>query len=272
MKVPGSDPPFGDIWLKFARAAEHLDALKASLLSIIEDDAHTAIKIELGPSDTWRAVVNLPGVERVDPEWSLLMGEILYQLRSILDHCVNAVVPRMTSDTCFPVLESEAAFDKNTSRQLEGMGSMERTVTKLLQPFWQNPASPRDSSPWALNELARLDRHRFIHTSGLWLTADTRIAFDPPDHGTIEYSMDLPGPLKHGGVIASGRRITTPAQADVGVSVTGVPDLVLTSLDGYRSDLELSGLFVRGFDLLMYYVNMAIRAYEDPFSILLPER
>jgi hypothetical protein len=71
VKVPGSEPPFGDIWLKFTRAAEHLDALKASLLTIIEDDAHTAIKIELEPPDTWRAVLNLPGVERVDPEWSL---------------------------------------------------------------------------------------------------------------------------------------------------------------------------------------------------------
>jgi hypothetical protein len=176
----------------------------------------------------------------------------------------------MTNDTRFPVFESEESFDKNASRPLEGMGRMEWTVTKLLQPFWQNPASPRDSSPWVLNELARLDRHRFIHTSGLWLTADTRVAFDPPDRGTVEYSMGLPGPLQHGRVIARGRRITTPEHPDVGVHVTAVPDLVLTSLDGYRGAAELSGLFVRGFDLLMYFVNLAIRAYEDPFSILLP--
>jgi len=116
MGVPMLDEALGefaDIWLKFGRAADHFDTLKASLLAIIEDDVDTGIQIETDrDQSTWRAIVNLPGVKRIDPDWSLLIGEILYHLRSILDHLINAIVPAPTRDTSFPIraYEDPASF------------------------------------------------------------------------------------------------------------------------------------------------------------------
>jgi hypothetical protein len=269
MSVPLNDPAFDGVWLKYDRAREHLKALKASLLAVIEGDANTGIQIKTDPNQTtWEAIVNLPGGPRINPMWNIWIGEFLYQLRSCLDHVINIVVPAQTKDTSFPIRDSEASFDNDTERPLEGIGTMDRTVAKWLQPFWLKPNNPRDTTPWALNELANLDRHRFIHVSGLWLTEESSIAFDPPGGGTVDHAIGLPAPLEDGAVIASGRIIRTPEQPKVDVYVMAVPDLVLTSIDAYRGPMDLRGLYVRGLEQMIVFVHAAIKAFEDPVSFL----
>lgn len=274
MTIVPPNRSFLDIWRKIARAEEHLDALKASLLALIEGEADTGIKVETNADETeWKAVFNLPGDDRADPMWSIWIGEILYQLRSSLDHIINAIVLAPTKDTSFPLRDSEGSFDHDTTRQLEGIavGSVDWTVTKLLQPFWINPAAPRDTTPWALNELANLDRHRSLHATELWLTHESRVAFDPPGFGTVDWSMDLPGPIEHGAVIASGRLLRTPEQPEVTVQVLGVPDLVLARISGFRNagDFDVTALFANGLLEITDFVKVAVLAFEDPIGFLM---
>jgi hypothetical protein len=269
VSVPPPLSGFDAIYLKVGRAVEHLETLKASLLTVIEGNIDTGILIE-ADADQWRAVVNLPDAERIDPRWSLRIGEILYQLRSSLDHIINAIVPASTKDTSFPIRDSEPSFDNDTARQLEGIdiGTMDWAVTKELQPFRLNPQAPRDTTAWAMNELANLDRHRFLHTSGLWLTESSRVIFDPPGGGTIDFSMGLPGPLEHGAVIASGRLIRTPDQPEVTVKVFGVPDLVLESVAAFRGTPDLLGIKASGLLVMIGFVSEVLAAYEDPVAFL----
>ena len=140
---------------------------------------------------------------------------------------------------------------------------MDWTVTKELQPFRLLPRAPRESTPWGINELARLDRHRAVHTSGLWVTEDTRVDFAPPGGGTVD-RMELPRPLEHGAVIASGRIL----QAEVNVHVVAEPDLAIESVSAYRGTPDLQGIWVKGLIGMIGFVHEALAAYEDPAAFL----
>jgi hypothetical protein len=246
--VPPYVDPFAGVALKLARAEEHLDTLYASLQRILEPKPYPAVRIQTSPDGmNWAAVVALPDEDHPDPLWSVLVGEILYQVRSSLDHIVNALVPKITKDTLYPIRVEESSFDNDTGRQLEGIGEPYRAVIKKLQPFRTYPENPRMSVPWALNELANIDRHRFIHTSGLWLTEQSYVIFDPPGFGTIEQTVQLPIAMEYGTTLATGKILRTAEQPEVHVNFVGIPDIVITSLAAYRGltkdlNLRVSGL------------------------------
>lgn len=268
--VPPSIDVFDGIRLKIARAEKHLHTLKSSLRAVIEGDQDTGIEIKIDANDNWEAIANVSGDALVDPLWPILIGEILYQLRSSLDHVINAVATP-TKDTNFPVRDDETSFDNDTFRQLPGISTMDRTITKLFQPFELHPTDPRDSTPWALNELANLDRHRALHTSSLWLTEESRVAFIPPGCGTIDYSMNIPGPIEQGAVIASGKLLRTPRDPEVAVQVFGVPNLVLTSINAYRGPHDLRGIYVTGLRAMVTFAYEVVAAFENPLAFLAHE-
>src|SRR5205823_1915255 len=132
---------------------------------------------------------------------------------------------------------------------IDRLGTHEGTATV--------PAQPKSAAPHHAVGPERTrasDRHRFLHTSGLWLTDESRVIFDPPGGGTVEYSIDLPGPLEHGAVVASGRLVRTADQPEVSVQIVGVPDLVIESLTDFRGDPNTRGIYVRGLYGLVGYV------------------
>lgn len=262
---------FGDIWLKLARAYEHLSELQSSLRWAIESQPN-AVQVNLDADEThWEAIMELPdGGDEADPHWNILIGEILYQLQSCLDHLGNALVPQPTNNTGFPIISIETDYSTEAAKKLFGLDplSMDATIVKLLQPFSIKPAAPKDTTPWALKELARFDRHRALHVSGLVATEDSEIGFDPPGGGTLDWSMQVPGPLEHRAVVARGRIIRTTDQPKVDVRVKVIPDLALTSVDSFRSETPLDAIYVRGLWGIWGFVRRAILALESPQDFL----
>ncbi len=104
-------------------------------------------------------------------EWSIRAGEILYNLRSALDHLVwqlvlvNGNTP--TKANQFPIVDEERKWQSNqTPKSVKGVAKNDIGIIRSLQPF--NPSGCgqfiNDTSGFAhLRELCNIDKHRHIN-------------------------------------------------------------------------------------------------------------
>ena len=104
--------------------------------------------------------------ESAGPRSSILAGDVLYNLRSCLDHLVHQLI---VSDTGveptyrtyeFPIFRNEKQFDELRNRMLRDVSPEAVTRIRELQPF--RAETPAESPLWLLHELHSLDRHRLL--------------------------------------------------------------------------------------------------------------
>lgn len=95
---------------------------------------------------------------------SLIVGDILYNLRSSLDHLVHQLIVANTGAQPtyrtyeFPVFVTESQFNKNIDRLLRDVSSDGVERIKQVQPFTFE--RPKDTSLYNLNEMGLVDKHR----------------------------------------------------------------------------------------------------------------
>lgn len=95
---------------------------------------------------------------------SLIVGDILYNLRSCLDHLVHQLIVANTGAQPtyrtyeFPVFVTEAKFNKNVDRLLRDVSPDGVERVKQVQPFTFE--RPKDTSLYILNEMGLVDKHR----------------------------------------------------------------------------------------------------------------
>ena len=109
-------------------------------------------------------------------EWSIRAGEILYNLRSALDHLVwqlvlaNGLVPSRANQ--FPIWDEEAAWESDvTARFLRGVAEKDKGMIRYLQPFnpfLQLPVNgqyrPCNAQVFGtLRDLCNVDKHRHLN-------------------------------------------------------------------------------------------------------------
>lgn len=91
--------------LKVARAQKHLVELEEQI-RIYSDTRPYQIRWERvpkGQSRTWRAVLRI--TRQPDEELSIILGDVVHNLRTSLDHLAGALVPRSrASKTSFPIV------------------------------------------------------------------------------------------------------------------------------------------------------------------------
>ena len=123
-------------------------------------------------------------------EWAIRSGEILYNLRSALDHLVWQLVlaneEEPTPTTQFPILNEEKDWaNRRTKRNLKGVAGKHKKIIRFLQPFnpfLQLPVNgeirPFNAQVfWTLRELCNVDKHRHLNLSLAWAYGIERIAF-----------------------------------------------------------------------------------------------
>ena len=100
-------------------------------------------------------------------EWSVTIGEILYNLRSGLDHLVwqlvidNGQTPGRHNE--FPITEDEQRWQQEKVRALKGVGQMHQAMIGHLQPFTGGINLPFDVSMLrAIHELSNVEKHRHL--------------------------------------------------------------------------------------------------------------
>lgn len=167
-------------WIKWARATEHQRVLARATRKFSATDSYEYVRTDNNGDDTdplvkvhWRLRIKQPYPER----WSVLIGDILTNLRAALDHAFWVAVvthsgqPAHPHRVTFPISTNAAAFAQKTTKELGSLVAPEVwTLIDAVQPFHGGAAahtSPLEILRW----LSNLDKHRTVHVVG-------RTAFD----------------------------------------------------------------------------------------------
>jgi hypothetical protein len=109
----------------------------------------------------------------IKPEWTLIVGEIMFNLRSALDHLVYQLhVRRFDGDvpadiekkSQFPIFDCAAKFRDNGLAYIQALDKPERETIRLLQPY-----DTREEGLYVrerlgdLHALHNIDKHRQLH-------------------------------------------------------------------------------------------------------------
>ncbi len=186
-------PLFDSARAKIERARKQTDALHAVFEGFYESKSYS-IRQELDPHAGEKRLVF-----HADPlplEWSVIIGEIVHDLRSALDHsiyeltCIQDGHPLVRTE--FPVFEDEMKYFALEKRgnptptsglfKIRGIkDEKRRAVIKGLQPFEFRKTHPPDQLPIIalVHELNIVDKHRTLHLCRMSTTQlQTRVLRD----------------------------------------------------------------------------------------------
>ena len=119
-------------------------------------------------------------------EWSIIVGEILYNLRSALDHLVwqlviaNGQTPGRHNE--FPVTTNHEGWQKVKDSYLRGMSERHKRMIGYVQPYTGGINLPFDVSMLkVLNDLGNIEKHRHLILSVIASRGIAPIVFEDTD-------------------------------------------------------------------------------------------
>ena len=80
-----------DFLLKLSWAEQHLERLETEIRLFSDRNPYRTRKVQKGKN---KGLWIMEFTEQPDPSWALMVGDILYNLRSGLDHLAAALNPR----------------------------------------------------------------------------------------------------------------------------------------------------------------------------------
>jgi len=109
-------------------------------------------------------------VGEIPPSLPLIVGDALYAIRSALDHLAHDLAasftdplpPTASEQSEFPIYWDKPIPQNVGNRKLGSMDPKARAIIEGLQPHLRGDAYA-DDPLWQIYELARVDRHRFVH-------------------------------------------------------------------------------------------------------------
>ena len=135
-------------------------------------------------------------------EWSIRLGEILYNLRSSLDHLVWQLVLANGQEpgrhNQFPIVENESGWQQATPERnvLKGMHPDVKLTVKRLQPYTVAGNFPFDVSAfWPLHSLCNIDKHRHLNLTTVASYGPNEISIDKRD-GSPKLEAEIRSPDK----------------------------------------------------------------------------
>ncbi len=201
---------------KLARAAEHNTELHRLVEEFRDKDAY-AFTITQRDDPFDHAIVRAEYKVRVRKEppadqWAVVLGDLLTNLRAVLDHAIYAhVVARksITADQAqavkFPVCDTAQKWRSWAGTQLatQWISSEFRDAIESVQPVSATGSAPQDTTLYALNELVNIDKHRTCHVVNYSGTA----TFDKVNKPLSRSFMDAGKgrPLVHGAILKTER-------------------------------------------------------------------
>ena len=121
--------------------------------------------------------------------WSVIFGEILYNLRSALDHLVwqlvlaNGQTPGRHS--AFPITNHAQGWEKIKDNLLNGVSSRHKSMIGYLQPYTGGINLPFDVSKLQfLDDLSNIEKHRYLivaFIASMGPANDGILGIDPPE-------------------------------------------------------------------------------------------
>ena len=180
---------------RIARAVHHANEAAEVWNSL---DITHLLAVTLFVRDDGTGTLDVDQVEPLPESLELELGEYLYQLRAALDGSVYASAiqdsgqnpPPKASSIEFPICESKDEWPKQ-SRKIAQLNAGRQRFIEATQPFAEPPLEASllvlnsNRCLRFLNELARIDRHRRLHTLIAGISMD-RPLFELPEGTRLE--------------------------------------------------------------------------------------
>jgi len=152
------DPMLGPK-LKVDRAKRHLADFEAALQAFFAEKPYELVS---NPDMQTGEVVYRIKVHKCLPdELSIIVGDVVHNLRSALDQMVCALVrangQQVTGGNAFPILGSAKSFEERSSVKLKNVSFKAARFIRRLKPY-QGGNAPL----WMLSELDNMDKHNAI--------------------------------------------------------------------------------------------------------------
>jgi hypothetical protein len=154
--------------VKLVRAAKHLRTIKKCIAAYAKTKPHKIIKKTKG-----KKKLNIPKPPPI--EISILAGEMIYQMRSALDHLafqlvkvnpnISTIEPKWEENTEFPLLtkwpNNRPAKKSDFSRALPGISDGAFAIIESLQPY--HGVGAVNNALGFLRHLSNIDKHRHLN-------------------------------------------------------------------------------------------------------------
>jgi hypothetical protein len=169
----GAESRIAPIEAKIERAKEHVGNLEVSI---------NAFKSEPFIRNYNRYSKPPRSIEQESTRWAVIVGEVVHQLRSALDHLACQLVEAnggtVTKQTRFPILESAKDSEARIEGLLKGASIKAIRFIKALKPY-----NGGNQHLFALHRLNLADKHRLLITVG----AVRESVSDPASTQAIRY-------------------------------------------------------------------------------------
>ena len=195
-------PTLTGVYAKIDRAYFHACDLKQKLRVALDPDSHRFVPERDGEPS--KQVYRIEGLPAVQPEWSLIFGDFLTNLRAALDHLACQLTALEGPSTCehihFPIRSKPPLDEKGQPRALRVDGIRNPDVIDALvavQPYTavKHGHLPEDTALHVLNTLVNVDKHRLLLVTMHALHADRAWWGVPEGRQSPDIRLNL-GPLE----------------------------------------------------------------------------
>ncbi len=181
-----------DAFAKLGRAQVHFEQLKADVIGYPNPhpEPHFSMRQEFD-KDAGEVRFTVRRVREFPREWGLLIGDVLNNARTALDHLAwllvqKGSIPEPDKDWLvqFPIHDSMDDFNANIARRLPGVSQRNIDAIRNRQPIPGNPHYAMVAPLTLLREYGRIDKHRELHaviaseqgiSVGIFSAADCKI-------------------------------------------------------------------------------------------------
>ena len=164
--------------MKVAWGKRRLLELSGEINEFLKTKSH-GTKIELDPTSGWHTLTT-EVLRPLDPDWPLIAGDGIQNLRNALDHVAWAFalsncgdVPDRPTEVSFPISTKRRSFLNATVKNW--VDREQFSFMEERQPF--RNAVPENDPLYVLRELSNRDKHRVLHTTKTFLRGDEDISF-----------------------------------------------------------------------------------------------
>jgi hypothetical protein len=184
--------PFEGCWNRIDRATRRREEAVAVWNAFLDEEPY-GLRVTQKEYGTGEFVVWIEQTTPVPADLGLNIGEWLYHLRAALDGCIYDVAvndtgqnpPPKAGQLQFPICTSAKAFTR-AEQQIAPLSKSHRDWVKQVQPYQGGEKNLEKRALYWVNELARLDRHRFLHVVGAYIAESKGFLVDAPTATSIK--------------------------------------------------------------------------------------
>jgi hypothetical protein len=162
---------------KFNRGSAQFDELREEAERFFNADPTPYRSIGGFDCDEWEWVERFQVVEQPPLRLGVILGDVVHNLRSSLDHLMWQVTlldgGTPNRSTQFPIAsKSEEQFEAMADTQIPGLNEEHRAFVKKVQPYDAEPEAGRVHLVGALADLSNTDKHRVLNTASSFMATE----------------------------------------------------------------------------------------------------